>query len=85
MATAIELLQTAAANAAARLAELDTVAVSERARMSYTDGGQTYGWNEYRAALLAQIRDTGAAVESLAKAAQIVAGPYTIRSGSVRG
>jgi hypothetical protein len=85
VATALELLQTAAANAAARLAELDAVSVATRADMTYTDGQQTYGWNEYRAALLAQIRDTGAAVESLAKAAQIVAGPYTIRAGAVRG
>jgi hypothetical protein len=83
--SASELLQTAAAYAAARLAELDTVEVSERARMTYTDGQQTYGWNEYRAALLQQIKDTGAAVESLAKAAQIVAGPFTVTTGTVRG
>lgn len=85
MPTAVELLQTAATLAATRLAELDTVPVSLRARMTYTDGGQTYGWNEYRAALLAQLRDTGAAVESLAKAAQVVAGPFTVTSGTVRG
>jgi hypothetical protein len=83
--SAIELLQTAATQAATRLAELDVVPVDLRARMTYTDGGQTYGWNEYRAALLAQLKDTGAAVESLAKAAQVVAGPFTVTSGTVRG
>jgi hypothetical protein len=83
--SAAELLRTAAAQAAARLAELDAVAVDQRARMTYTDGQQQYGWNEYRAALLAQVKDTGAALESLAKADQVAAGPFTVRSGGVRG
>jgi hypothetical protein len=70
-------LITARDQACARLAELDTVPVDERARMTYSEGTQTYGWNEYRAALLAQ-------VERLTELIQKVAGPFDVRS-VVRG
>jgi hypothetical protein len=58
MATPAENLQTAYEQACARLAELDVVPISERARMTYTaDNGQTFDWNGYRNSLLAQIKD----------------------------
>lgn len=41
---------------AARLAEVDAVPLTQRARMTYTDGGQSYGWNEYRASLWAAVK-----------------------------
>lgn len=59
MATAADYLRTAYENACQRLSELDTVAVTSRARMTYTEGGRTFGWNEYREHLLQQIKELG--------------------------
>ncbi len=74
MSTAAENLTTAFENACARLAELDTVPLTTRARMTYSDAGRTYGWNEYRAALLEQIR----AYPEALKALQSSAGPFQV-------
>lgn len=62
-------LEVALENATARLAELDSVSVTERARMTYTEGQQTYDWNGYRAALIQQImqmRESQANIAALA-------------------
>ncbi len=74
MATAAENLVTAFNQACARLSELDTVPLSERARMTYSEDGQSYDWNSYRSALLQQIKDFPEAL----KGAQAAAGPWTV-------
>lgn len=63
MATTAEYLTTARDNAAARLAELDTVAVSSRARMSYSVDGRSFDWNAYRAALVAEIKELNVLIQ----------------------
>lgn len=74
MATAAENLATALNNACARLAELDTVPLSERARMTYTaDNGQAFDWNGYRNALMNQIKDISGKLLSQ------VSGPFEFR------
>jgi hypothetical protein len=78
---AIDNLLTAIQNATARLAELDVYAINDPdnyARMTYTDGNQTYQWNEYRAALLNQIEKFKAGLEELYKANQIIEGPFEV-------
>lgn len=82
MATALENQATAYSNACTRLAELDAESIQDRARMTYTVGQRTYGWNEYRAALLAQIKAYEEGAEARAVAAQIAAGPFTIFGSS---
>lgn len=71
-------LQTAAEQASARLAELDAVPLTERVRLTYSEGGKQYSWSEFRAALLQQIKDYGEAVASLKKGEATAAGPFTI-------
>lgn len=73
MPTAAEYLTTARDNACARLAELDTVAVDVRARMTYSMSGRTMGWNEYRDALVSE-------VERLTELVVKVGGPFTVVS-----
>jgi hypothetical protein len=68
-------LEAALVNATARLAEMDGVPLTERARMTYTEAGKTFGWNEFRAALVAQIRET----KDLLAAVQLAAGPWEVR------
>lgn len=63
-------------NATARGAELDAVPLDQRARMNYTDGDQTYGWNDFRAALAAREESAATRLENLQK----IAGPYVVRS-----
>lgn len=82
MATALENQATAYANACARLAELDAEPIEDRVRASYTVGQRTYGWNEYRAALLAQIKAYESGAVDRALAAQIAAGPFTVYGSS---
>mgnify|MGYP001567341747 CR=1 FL=1 len=65
-------------NATARLAELDTVAVDTRARMTYQDGNQSYNWDSYRASLLSQIEKFRAGLDDLYKANQTVEGPFEV-------
>lgn len=79
MPTAADNLQTALDNATARLAEMDAVPLDERARMTYQVGDESFGWNEYRAALVAQIKDTADMVAS-AKRAAVAGKPYVVRS-----
>jgi hypothetical protein len=76
--TAIDYLGVAIQNATQRLSELDTVPVDTRARMSYADGNQQYGWNEYRTSLLAQIDKYKTQLEDLYKANQIIEGPFEV-------
>lgn len=61
-------------NALARLAEMDAVPLSQRARMTYSDAEQTYGWNEYRRALLDQIDGFRKTLEAV----QISEGPFEV-------
>ena len=77
-------MATAAAQAAARLAELDVASIDVRVRAMQEAGHVSLDWTSYRAALMAQITGTGPAVEALAKAAQISAGPWNA-SSTVRG
>lgn len=72
-----ENAQASLSNALARLAEMDAVPLSQRARMTYTDADQQYGWNEYRSALLAHIREYKATLEAV----QIAEGPFEVVSG----
>ncbi len=81
MPTARENAQGAFSNALARLAELDAVPSSQRARMTYTDADQSYGWNEYRAALLAQIEG----YEKTLHAVQVSEGPFEVWAGGGYG
>lgn len=74
MATAAENLQTAVNNACARLAELDAVSFEERPTMTFQDGGRTFSFNEYRAALVSQIAQT----RELLIAVQASAGPFQV-------
>lgn len=58
MATDAENAATALSQAWARLAELDTVPLDQRARFTHTTSqGISYDWNGYRSALLSQIKD----------------------------
>lgn len=82
MATALENQAIAYNQACARLAELDAETIVDRIRATYTVGQRTYGWNEYRAALLAQIKAYEDGAEARAIAAQIAAGPFTIIGSS---
>jgi len=78
MATALELLVAKNTNALTRLAELDALTTDEQVVFTYTEGGRTYGFNEYRASLEAQIAGFGKQVEDQLKAAQMIAGPFTV-------
>lgn len=78
MPTPLENLQAQYANAAARLAEMDAVPLDSRARMTYTDAGQSYDWNAYRAALQKTIDSYATQVEALLKAQQMIAGPFSV-------
>lgn len=64
-------------NATARLAELDALPVVDRAKTTYTDGGRTFSWGEYRASLAQEVKDYGAMVESIQKGQQVQQGPFT--------
>lgn len=63
---------------AARLAELDALPLTERARLTFTDdNGRSFGWNEYRASVLSayeKITSAPAGGSSLEQQAQ---GPFT--------
>ena len=63
MATAADYLTTARDNAAQRLSELDTVAVTTRVRMSYSIDGVSYDWNGYRAALINQVKELNSLIQ----------------------
>ncbi len=78
---AIDNLLVAIQQATARLAELDLYSIESPdnyARMTYTDGGRQIGWNEYRAALVAQIDKFKGQLEELYKADQIISGPFEV-------
>lgn len=77
MPTARENATASLENCLARLAELDAVPITVRTRMTYTDAGQTYGWNEYRSALMDQVKG----FTDLLKALQASDGPFEVRSG----
>lgn len=82
MPTARENATAGLSNALARLAEMDaTPLTTGGVRMTYTDGGQTYGWNEYRAALLEQI----CKFEETLKALQASEGPFEVQAGDWPG
>lgn len=79
MATDAANAATAISNAWARIAELDDVPLTERARMSYSDdNGRSFGWNEYRAALLAEIEKLQGAGKDQSSLQQQAGGPFTI-------
>lgn len=82
MPTAAENLTTALENASARLAELDAVPITDRAKMTYKDGDQSYGWNEFRAALVAQVKEL---TDLIGKVRIVTLGPFNVHTGSVRG
>ncbi len=78
MPTVRENAQASLGNALARLAEMDAVPLSSRARMSYSDGDQQYGWNEYRKSLLDQIEG----YEKTLHAVQVSEGPFEVHAGN---
>jgi hypothetical protein len=78
MATPLDNLQSQFANAVARLAEMDAVPLTERARMSYEDKGRQFGWNEYRASLQSVVDKFAEQVESYLKGQQMIGGPFTV-------
>jgi hypothetical protein len=70
---------TALANLWSRVAELDTVPLTERARLSYQDdNGRSFGWNEYRAALMKEIQDIQGARAGESSLLQQTQPPFTI-------
>ncbi len=75
---ALQNLQAMLLNATARLAELDALPVVDKARVTYSDGGRTFTWAEYRASLVAEVTSYGDMIESLLKAQQLAAGPFTV-------
>lgn len=77
MATAADYLQTAYEQACQRLSELDTVAVTSRARMTYTVSGVSMDWNAYRAALVQQIAELGGS-DGKAGLIQKALGPFEV-------
>lgn len=79
MATAQQYLQLAYDQACQRLSELDTVPISSRARMTYTDAstGQSFDWNGYRQHLLDQIKELGGGNGSTGLIAK-AAGPFEV-------
>lgn len=77
---ALDNLNAAYLNATARLAELDALPVDQRVKMTYSVGERTYGWNEYRASLMAQITAYPEQVTGLLKAQQAAAGPFQVHS-----
>lgn len=81
MPTARENATASLDNCLARLAELDAVPLTVRTRMTYTDAGQTYGWNEYRAALMEQVKG----FQELLKALQASEGPFEVHAGGSWG
>lgn len=78
MATAMENLALQAAQVTARLVELDAMPADVAASTTFTVGAQTYDWNGYRSSLQATLDGLGKRVEDLAKAAQIIGGPFTV-------
>lgn len=72
-----ENAQASLSNALARLAEMDAVPLSQRARMTYTDADQTYDWNSFRRALIDQIKDYKAILDAV----QIADGPFEVVVG----
>lgn len=82
MATRQENLTTTADQIAARLVEMDAVPLTERARMSYTDtNGRSLGWNEYRAALVAELKELTSAPAGGSSMIQQAGAPFTILGG----
>ncbi len=77
MPTARENATAGLENALARIAELDAVPITVRTRMTYTDANQSYGWNEYRAALMDQVKG----FQDLLMALQALEGPFEVHSG----
>ncbi len=77
MPTIRENAQASLSNALARMAEMDAVPLTQRARMTYSDADQSYGWNEYRRSLLDQIEG----FEKTLAAVQIAEGPFTVVEG----
>lgn len=82
--TQLDNLLAAWRNATARLAELDAVPLDQRAKLTYTDGGQTYGWNEYRASQWAAVK---AAREEYVETRKVLdtGNVFTDTTGTVRG
>lgn len=78
MPSARENATAALNNALARLAEMDAVPLSQRARMTYSDADQQYGWNEYRKALLDQID----AYKDTLRTVQVSEGPFEVVAGN---
>lgn len=74
---ALANLETAAAQLTARLIELDAVPVDQRAKMTYSVGERTYGWNEYRASLDQSLT---AKLEAIPKLRALTWGGQTITS-----
>ena len=78
MPTDAENAATALSQAWARVAELDTVPLTQRARMTYSDdNGRTLGWGEYRQQLISMIEKLqgSGTTAGLVQGAQ---GPFTV-------
>lgn len=78
MATDAENASLSISQTWARIAELDTVPLTERARMNYTDdNGRSFGWNDYRASLMATIEKLQGAGSGQSSLQQQAGGPFT--------
>lgn len=78
LATTQTNLAQQAANISARLVELDAMPLDQASLATFSEGGMSYDWNGFRASLSAQLDGIFARIEGLAKAAQIVGGPFTV-------
>lgn len=79
MATNAENAAAALANLWGRLAELDAVPLSQRARMNYTDdNGRSYGWSSFRDSILAAIEKIQGAGANGSSLIQQAGGPFTV-------
>jgi len=78
MATPLDNLQDQYANAVTRLAELDSLTTDQIIVFTYSEGGRTFGFNEYRASLQATVNNYAAQIEGLLKAQQMIGGPFTV-------
>lgn len=81
--TDAEMYATIRSDALTRLSELDNVSVELRADQTYTTGGQTFGWNEYRAALQAKVEWTYKMEQAAIDAQVKTQGPFTFLTPGV--
>lgn len=82
MATDLENIATRLGRIYAELAGLKTIAADQAADMTFTEGGQTYSFNEYAAFLGDQAEKFEKLYGQVQNRTQ---GPFNVNTGTVRG